>query len=422
MALANRLRLLRRFAPRNDREGDDVRAPRNDRGVDGRAADDRTTESRVDDSPTAESRTTDDRRSEVDGHNHTAVLNREQVRRLLESTTPEETAELFRRAADLKERTVGREIYLRGIVEFSNICRKDCSYCGIRKSNAGVDRFLMEEEEIVDAARRAYRRGFGSVVLQSGERADPEFAGMVERLVRRLKSETEGGIGITLSLGEQDHDTYRRWFEAGAHRYLLRIETSSPELYRRYHPADHDHGARRRCLEDLRRIGYQVGSGMLIGLPGQTADDLAGDALFLKEIDVDMIGMGPYIPHRDTPLAGRVRDFNPARQLELGLKMIAACRLLMPEINIAAATSLQTLSPDGWRRGVRAGANVVMPNFTPARYRGAYSLYEGKPDGDVATDSIPALEKLFAGLPEKVVPDRWGDSPHFFKRTGLKID
>lgn len=352
--------------------------------------------------------------------NSPPAAERETIRGLLDLSSPGDLEALFGRAFRLKEQTVGREIYLRGIVEFSNICEKDCSYCGIRRSNTDLERFQMPPDEIVAASLRAYRGGFKSILLQSGERTDPEFIGLVERVVRRLKEETDDGIGITLSLGEQNHDTYRRWFGAGAHRYLLRIETSSPRLYGTFHPADHDYAFRRRCLASLRRIGYQVGSGMLIGLPGQTTADLAADALFLREIDVDMIGMGPYIPHRQTPLAEKVLNYSPAKQLELGLKMIAVCRILMPDINIAAATSLQTLSPEGWRRGIRAGANVVMPNFTPARYRAAYSLYEGKPAAENETDSLGALESLFTGLTEKIVPDAWGDSPRFFRRNQLR--
>lgn len=343
-------------------------------------------------------------------------LDRERIRKLLDPSSPGEMDNLFRQAAELKERTVGLGVYLRGIVEFSNLCAKDCLYCGIRRGNRRVRRFLMDETEIVAAALFAYRSGFKSVLLQAGERTDREFVDLVEGAVRRLKTETDGGIGITLSLGEQEEGTYRRWFEAGAHRYLLRIETSSPRLYGKFHPSGHDYSNRRRCLADLGRIGYQVGSGILIGLPGQTAADLAEDALFLREMDVDMIGMGPYIPHRDTPLAALAPDFHPARQLELGLKMIAVCRLLLPDINIAATTALQTLSPQGWRRGLRAGANVVMPNFTPARYRAAYSLYEGKPTAEEGTDPLTELERLFAGLPERIVTDRWGDSPRFLKR------
>jgi len=341
---------------------------------------------------------------------------REEVRDLLDPSAPGGPDRLFAGAAALKEQAVGLEIYLRGIVEFSNICAKDCLYCGIRRSNRRVERYRMEEDEIIDAALDAYRSGFTSVLLQAGERTDREFIELAERVVRRLKEITSGGIGITLSLGEQEAATYRRWFKAGAHRYLLRIETSSPRLYRRYHPAGHDHALRKRCLDDLRRIGYQVGSGILIGLPGQTADDLAEDVLFLKEMDVDMIGMGPYIPHRDTPLFDRASGFSPGRQLELGLRMIAVCRLLMPDINIAATTALQALSPEGWRRGIRAGANVVMPNFTPARYRAAYSIYEGKPAAGDGADPLAELERLFAGLPEKIVTGRWGDSPRFLKR------
>jgi biotin synthase len=339
------------------------------------------------------------------------------IRRLLDLSLPDETRQLFQDARRLKQQTVGSRVYLRGIVEFSNICDKDCYYCGIRKSNNNAERFQMPEDEIVAVSIEAYRKGIGSIVLQAGERINKEYTAMVERIVRRIKEDSNGGIGITLSLGEQNQDTYHRWFQAGAHRYLLRIETSNRILYEKVHPGDHDYTVRLQCLKNLREIGYQVGSGVLIGMPGETTEDLADDALFFRKIDLDMIGMGPYVVHSRTPLAEKAENYDRDRQLNLGLKMIAVCRLLMPDINIAATTALQTLSPIGWELGIMSGANVVMPNITPAKYRKAYTLYQGKSICQESEAPLKYLRRLFKNIGEEIVPDQWGDSLHFKKRT-----
>lgn len=338
------------------------------------------------------------------------------IRRLLDISSPEETRQLFQDARRLKQQTVGSRIYLRGIVEFSNICDKDCYYCGIRKSNNNTERFQIPEDEIAAISLKAYGKGIGSIVLQAGERSDKKYTEMVERVVRRIKEKSNGGIGITLSLGEQDQDTYHRWFEAGAHRYLLRIETSNRDLYEEVHPGDHDYGLRIKCLKSLREIGYQVGSGVLIGMPGETTEDLAGDALFFRKIDLDMIGMGPYVVHSRTPLAKNAENYDSNRQLNLGLKMIAVCRLLMPDINIAATTALQTLNPNGWELGITAGANIIMPNITPAKYRKAYTLYQGKAICQESAAPLKYLRRLFKTIEEEIVPDLWGDSLHVRRR------
>ena len=323
--------------------------------------------------------------------------------------------ELFGRARLARREHCGAGIYLRGLVEFSNVCRKDCFYCGIRRSNARLSRFTMTEEEILGAALFADREGYASIVLQSGERADEEFVGFVEHVVGAVDRAVSGRLRITLSLGEQTGETYRRWFDAGARRYLLRIETSSETLYRRLHPAGHDYHRRLRCLHSLKRTGYQVGTGVMVGLPGQSRDDLAGDVLFFGSHDIDMIGMGPYIPHRDAPLEG---EAPPLRQRYLlSLKMIALSRLHLGDVNIAATTALQVLGSRGWEEGIMAGANVVMPNITPAGYRDAYRLYDGKPAADdSAAAGRPSLERRMAAIGESVAYGRWGDSPHASKR------
>ncbi|MGM0601551.1 MAG: [FeFe] hydrogenase H-cluster radical SAM maturase HydE, partial [Candidatus Rifleibacteriota bacterium] len=320
-----------------------------------------------------------------------------------------------------KVANVGKKVWFRGIVEFSNVCTKDCLYCGIRKSNKDVDRFTIPEQEIIDSAVWAWEAQYGSAVLQSGERQDPEFVDRVERIIKEIKRRTNGELGLTLSLGEQSEETYKRWFDAGAHRYLLRIESSNPHLYEKLHPEDHSYMERRRCLESLRKVGYQVGTGVMIGLPFQTLRNLAEDALFFKQIDADMIGMGPFIFHKDTPLY-KYHDafYQPEEKLlELGLKMIALTRLLLRDVNIAATTALQALKHNGRELGLQAGANVIMPNATDTKYREGYKLYENKPCTDEnASMCRNCLNRRITGIGETVGFGGWGDSPHFKARTG----
>ena len=346
-------------------------------------------------------------------------LSRQELREMLELSGEEELNRLYRRAYEMKLAHVGAKTYFRGIIEFSNVCDKDCYYCGIRKSNRRVTRFMMSDDEIVESAAWAHQQRYGSIVLQSGERQDREFSARIARLLTRIHDRTAGQLGVTLSLGEQTAETFQRWFEAGAHRYLLRIETSNPALYRRLHPADHNFETRRQCLRTLREIGYQVGTGVMIGLPFQTLDDLAGDLLFFKECDIDMIGMGPYIVHYDTPLAESLPDFKAiqATRLTLGLKMIAAARLLLEDVNIAATTALQALHPAGREMGILAGANIIMPNITATKYRSFYQLYENKPCLDEnASLCRNCLEQRLATLHETVGYGERGDAPHYAKR------
>ncbi len=331
----------------------------------------------------------------------------------------EDVEELLRRAYEVKLRHVGPVVYFRGLIEFSNVCTKNCHYCGIRRGNARVKRFTMDAQEILEAARWAFENHYGSVVLQAGERQDQAHVAFVEELLRGIKELSGGKLGITLSLGEQSEETYRRWYAAGAHRYLLRIETSNPKLYRSLHPEDHDFGIRLECLHALHRCGYQVGTGVMIGLPGQTLEDLAEDVLFFRRLDVDMIGMGPFIPHRDTPLAKCLGDFKAkqGKQLELGLKMIAATRIALKDVNIAAATALQALRPNGRELGLQAGANIIMPVITETKYRSAYQLYDGKPCLDEnASQCRSCLQRRIDQIGETIGFDQWGDSPHFGAR------
>ena len=288
-----------------------------------------------------------------------------------------------------------------------------------RKSNGNVHRYRMDADEIVREAEWAFKEGYGSLVLQSGELTGEANATFVENVLRRIHAFGGDDFGVTISLGEQSEETYRRWREAGAHRYLLRIETSNPELYAKLHPADHSWERRRDSLRALRRCGYQVGSGVMSGLPGQTADDLAADIEFFASEDLDMIGMGPYIPHAETPL-GKDAPWTPElrkERLELGLRMIAATRLYLHDVNIAAATALQALDPEGREKGLLAGANVIMPNVTETRYRADYQLYAGKPClNENSALCRGCLERRIAAIGETILWNRRGDSPHWGKR------
>ncbi len=340
---------------------------------------------------------------------------------LLSISDKDELQALYDCAYFLKEQYVGKIAYFRGIIECSNLCIKDCYYCGIRKSNTNVERFQMDEDEIFKEAVWAYEAEYGSCVIQSGERQDAEYIAMIERVVERIGKATKGELGITLSLGEQTEETYRRWRQAGAHRYLLRIETTNPELYAKIHPADHLLEERKECLAALRRTGYQVGTGVMMGLPGQTMEDLANDILFLKQIDIDMVGMGPYIPHRDTPMGQEVPPYTDDQKkaaLMLGLKMIAVTRIVLKDINIAAATALQALEYTGREQGLRCGANVIMPNVTETEFRPNYALYDNKPCTDENSSMCRGcLSGRIEGIGETVGFGKWGDSPHFHRRT-----
>ena len=336
---------------------------------------------------------------------------------LMELPENESLQILFPAAYETRKRCLGNGVALRGIVEFSNYCTKNCYYCGIRRGNANVQRYSMTEEEILEQSLEADRLHLGSVVLQSGERSDPEFVDMIERVVVGIKERSGGRLGITLSAGEQTDETYRRWFRAGAHRYLLRIEASDPELYAKIHPADHSWENRKHCLTLLSSIGYQTGTGVMLGLPFQTTEHMVKDLLFYKEMNIDMIGMGPYIIHKDTPLAGEMKEFDPRKQLMLGLKAIAVARLLLKDVNIASTTALQALDPEGRKLGLLAGANVIMPNLTEHRRRSGYQLYQGKPG--INDDSLYGLEQLQREITEagcRILWNEWGDSPHYFSR------
>jgi biotin synthase len=327
---------------------------------------------------------------------------------------------LFTKSAAVKDQYIGKKVWFRGLIEFSNICSKDCLYCGIRKGNKNLTRYNLSDDEILAAARFAFENNYGSVALQSGEIESDYFTDRIENLLDKIKKLSDGKLGITLSVGEQEPEVYRRWYNAGAHRYLLRIESTNRSLYKKIHPDNnlHDFNRRLKCLKDLQDTGYQTGTGVMIGLPFQTYDDLAGDLLFMKEFDIDMCGMGPYIEHADTPLAKPGVKLLPLKErFDLTLKMIAILRCMMKDINIVAATALQAIDQAGREKAVMIGANIVMPNITPGKYRNNYKLYDNKPcTDDSEEDCQSCLEARISLADSEVIYGEWGDSGHYKKR------
>ncbi|MEI7594531.1 MAG: [FeFe] hydrogenase H-cluster radical SAM maturase HydE [Bacteroidota bacterium] len=350
------------------------------------------------------------------------ILNKEEFSRadiiyLLSLSNQEEKDKLAAKAYEVKKQYIGNIVYFRGLIEYSNICDKDCLYCGIRKENDKVDRYVVSDEEVLEAAKFAYENKYGSIVIQSGELETENFINKIDNLIKKIKELSNGELGITLSCGEQTEEVYKRWFESGAHRYLLRIESSNKRLYEIIHPIDPLHNFERRldCLKSLRRVGFQVGTGVMIGLPFQSVGDLADDLLFLKAMDVDMVGMGPYIEHEDTPLYQFKDKLMPkTERLNLALRMIAVLRIMMKDINIASATALQAIDGVGREKGIKLGANIIMPNLTPTKYREGYQLYEDKPCMDEeAADCMNCLEARIHLAGDKIGYGEWGDSKHF---------
>ncbi|MBN2522910.1 MAG: [FeFe] hydrogenase H-cluster radical SAM maturase HydE [Bacteroidales bacterium] len=341
---------------------------------------------------------------------------------LLKFLRPDEfpQQELFNEAGRVRKKYVGNKVYFRGLIEFSNVCSKDCYYCGIRKSNKNIARYNLSDEEILVAAVYACEQRYASIVLQSGELMNKMFIKRIDNLLKKIHRKTNGTLHITLSLGEQSKKTYRQWFESGAHRYLLRIETANRKLYSQIHPTDalHDFKVRMRALESLRELGYQTGTGVMIGLPFQTYDDLANDLLFMKDFGIDMVGMGPYIEHNDTPMYKyRSLLWTEQERLFATLRMIALLRIFMPDINIAATTALQSLDKMGREKALMAGANVIMPNITPGKYRDNYRLYNTKPCTDErADDSTECLSARIRMTGNSIGYGEWGDSKYYTRR------
>lgn len=349
--------------------------------------------------------------------NLNSTFTQDEVKYLLSLDNEAEKKQLFEKARQTRDAGIGNKVYLRGLIELSNRCVKNCYYCGIRAANKNVVRYDIPDEEVLQAARFALKHQYGSIVIQSGERYNKAFIERITRLLKKIHAASQNQLHITLSCGEQSAETYREWFENGAQRYLLRMETTNDELYHKIHPHDatHSFSNRLHSLEVLKSLGYQTGTGIMIGLPFQTIDNLVNDLYFFKDFGIHMVGMGPYIEHPDTPLI-QYQDKMIAlkERFELTLKMIAVLRLLMPQINIASTTALQTIDPIGREKGIAAGANVIMPNITPVKYKENYNLYNGKPcldeEPDECTSCIDVRVKMAGGV---VAYDEWGDSKYF---------
>ncbi|HNS16870.1 MAG TPA: [FeFe] hydrogenase H-cluster radical SAM maturase HydE [Bacteroidales bacterium] len=338
-------------------------------------------------------------------------LDRAQIIRLLSAESDTEKEQIFARACEVKKAHMGEQIFVRGLIELSNVCRKNCLYCGVRRGIRDVHRYDIPDDEVNEVVRQALEQGYTSLVIQSGERTDRSFIDRIGRMLKKIQSISNQGMRVTLSCGEQSLETYRCWADSGAHRYLLRIETTNRDLYRRIHPADdlHRYDNRIRALQHLKEAGYLVGTGVMIGLPGQSVEDLADDLLFLSDIQVDMVGMGPYIEHEKTPLfKEKDRLWSTQERLEKSLLMIAVLRLLLKDINIASATALDVLSPEGRTLAFHAGASVLMPNITPVRYREDYLIYKDKP---VLLEATDLIKRISSGLPSGMKIDlaAWGD-------------
>lgn len=349
-------------------------------------------------------------------------LNCDEIISLLKAEGDDKT-KLFEKSSQIKMQYVQNKVYFRGLIEFSNICSKDCLYCGIRKSNSAVERYNLSDYEIIDAARFAFENKYGSIVLQSGEINSQKFTDRITYLLNEIQKISGNKLRVTLSCGEQDYATYKKWFDNGASRYLLRIETSNKKLYQKLHPNDKNHSFEKRmeCLNNIKSIGYQTGTGVMIGLPFQTYEDLAKDLLWMKEFGVDMVGMGPYLEHKDTPLYVFRNELLPEEaRFELSLKMIAVLRIMMKNINIVGATALQAIDKLGREKAIMVGANVLMPNITPGEFRNLYRLYENKPCTDEAPDDCKSCLEMRVALTDNTIAyDEWGDSLYYINSQKL---
>lgn len=335
------------------------------------------------------------------------ILGRDEFRRLLSEHSEATLDYLFYRARQRQNETFGNKVYLRGLIEFSNFCRCDCHYCGIRKSNAKVQRYHMSPEDILKCAEIGHQNGFRTFVLQSGEDlsySDDDIC----RIVSSIREQFPDSA-VTLSIGEKSKESYQKYFDAGAERYLLRHEAAEPTLYRKLHPKEQTLENRIRCLYDLKSIGYQVGAGMMLQAPGQSVDDLITDLYFLHELGPDMIGCGPFIPHKET----MYRD-EPAGSVEMTLQMLGILRLMFPEGLIPSTTALGTIDPLGREKGILAGGNVIMPNLSPKEVRKKYMLYDNKICiEDDAIQCAGCMHRRMESIGYRIVEER-GDAPRLW--------
>jgi len=336
----------------------------------------------------------------IDRLEQNQVLNKEDFIRLIEKHTPDTDEYLFQKADRLRQENYGNEIYIRGLIELTNYCKNDCIYCGIRRSNRNAQRYRLEPEDIMECCRTGYELGFRTFVLQGGE--DGWYTDeKVCQILTAIKKDYPD-CAVTLSLGERSRESYQAWFDAGADRYLLRHETATPEHYAKLHPPELSLARRMECLHNLKEIGYQTGCGFMVGSPFQTAHHLAQDLLYIHELQPQMVGIGPFIPHHDTPFAKK-----PAGTVEDTLFYLAIIRLMLPKVLLPATTALGTIDPNGREKGVHAGANVIMPNLSPLSVRKKYMLYDNKiSTGEEAAESVALLKKRMEAIGCQVIIGR----------------
>ena len=319
---------------------------------------------------------------------------------LIENRTPEVTEQLKDAAVSVRQKIYGNAVFTRGLIEISNICKNDCIYCGIRKSNKNCERYRLTPEEILSCADEGYDLGFRTFVLQGGE--DPYYTDEVLTSIIKELKKCHPDCAVTLSMGERSRESYERLYEAGADRYLLRHETANPVHYGKLHPPEMSWENRMNCLKQLKEIGYQVGCGMMVGSPYQTAHDLACDLKFIEEFRPDMCGIGPFIPHKDTPFKEE-----PSGTLELTCFLLSVIRLIYPPVLLPATTALGTIDPLGREKGIQSGANVVMPNLSPVSVRKKYELYDNKIcTGDESAQCRSCLNLRMESVGYELVTDR----------------
>lgn len=327
----------------------------------------------------------------------TNALSRDELIRLIEQNIESIDPKLLEMAIKTREVYYGKKVFFRGLIEFSNYCKNDCYYCGIRRSNSNAHRYRLTKEEILDCCKNGYDLGFRTFVLQGGEDGHYTDEKIVD-IVTGIKKDYPD-CAVTLSLGEKPFETYKKYFDAGADRYLLRHETATDEHYAKLHPKEMTLENRKKCLYELKEIGFQVGAGLMVGSPYQTIENLADDLLFLKALDPQMIGIGPFIPHQDTRFAKE-----RSGTVEATIAMVAITRLLLPKSLLPVTTALGTIDPLGREKGLKAGANVVMPNLSPTSVRKDYSLYDNKICID---DEAATCKKCISGRIRKsgFIPD-----------------
>lgn len=328
------------------------------------------------------------------------MLSHSEFKSLIGCHSEEDSQYLFKRARQMREKVYGKDVYIRGLIEFTNYCRNDCYYCGIRCSNKNANRYRLSDEDILRCCDEGYRAGFLTFVLQGGEDmyfTKERLCGIIEKIKNKYPD-----CAITLSVGERDYSEYLAWYKSGANRYLLRHETASPEHYKKLHPQAMSLKHRKECLYQLKDIGYQTGAGFMVGSPEQTIDCIVEDLYFLYELKPQMVGIGSFIPQKDTPFAGK-----SSGTLEQTIFLLGIIRLILPNVLLPATTALGTIAPDGREQGLLAGANVIMPNLSPVSVRGKYNLYDNKiSTGAESAQCLDLLKRRVEAVGYRIVTAR----------------